>query len=486
MVLIIYNTLSRQKEAFIPRQHGQVTMYVCGVTVYASSHIGHAMSALTFDMIRRYLEYRNYQVKHVLNFTDIDDKIIQRAQAEQLDWRTLTERYIQQYLEWMDALNVKRATVYPRATEEMSAIIESIADLIAKGYAYELKGDVYYRVTRKPEYGELKHQSIDELRAGARVEIDEDKENVLDFALWKAAKPGEPHWPSPWGDGRPGWHIECSVMVLRHLGEQIDLHGGGSDLIFPHHENEIAQSEALTGRRPFVRYWAHNGMLQAKSWSEEDGSYRVEKMSKSLGNTLSVDKLLALGDPDMLRMFVLGSHYRKPLSYTGESFELALRNLEHLKKAFAPEETWPDAASLAGNPTATSALEQATRTARTVFEAAMDDDFNAPVALACLFELSTQIFKGRSANASGKSIVSARETLAELGGILGLRMKALSPQSSSQDSEPFIALLVDIRRELKAARQFALADRIRERLKELGVKLEDRSDGTSWRFERPS
>jgi cysteinyl-tRNA synthetase len=275
-------------------------------------------------------------------------------------------------------------------------------------------------------------------------------------------------------------------MVLRHLGEQIDLHGGGSDLIFPHHENEIAQSEALTGRRPFVRYWAHNGMLQAKSWSEEDGSYRVEKMSKSLGNTLSVDKLLALGDPDMLRMFVLGSHYRKPLSYTGESFELALRNLEHLKKAFAPEETWPDAASLAGNPTATSALEQATRTARTVFEAAMDDDFNAPVALACLFELSTQIFKGRSANASGKSIVSARETLAELGGILGLRMKALSPQSSSQDSEPFIALLVDIRRELKAARQFALADRIRERLKELGVKLEDRSDGTSWRFERPS
>ena len=486
MVLKIYNTLSRQKEVFVPQQPAQVTMYVCGVTVYASSHIGHAMSALTFDMIRRYLEYRNYQVKHVLNFTDIDDKIIQRAQAEQIDWRSLTERYMHQYLEWMDALNVKRATVYPRATEEMSAIIEAIADLIAKGYAYELKGDVYYRIMRKPEYGELKHQSIDELRAGARVERDEDKENVLDFALWKAAKPGEPRWPSPWGEGRPGWHIECSVMVLRHLGAQIDLHGGGSDLIFPHHENEIAQSEALTGRRPFAKYWVHNGMLQAKSWSAEDGSYRVEKMSKSLGNTLSVDKLLAMGDPDMLRMFVLGSHYRKPLSYTDESFALALRNLERLKKAFAPEEAWPDPTSVAGNATATTALEQATGTARIGFETAMDDDFNAPVALACLFELSTEIFKGRNANASGRAIDHARETLAELGGVLGLRIKAPSPQSRSQDSEPFIALLIDIRRELKAARQFALADRIRARLKELGVKLEDRADGTSWKFERPS
>ncbi|HEY6410041.1 MAG TPA: cysteine--tRNA ligase [Ktedonobacteraceae bacterium] len=486
MGLKIYNTLSRQKEAFAPWQPGQVSMYVCGVTVYASSHIGHAMSALTFDMIRRYLEYRNYQVRHVMNFTDIDDKIIQRAQAEQIDWHSLTERYMLQYLEWMDALNVMRATAYPRATEEMSAIIEAIADLITKGYAYELQGDVYYRITRKPEYGELKRQSIDELRAGARVERDEEKENVLDFALWKAAKPGEPSWPSPWGAGRPGWHIECSAMALHHLGVQIDLHGGGSDLIFPHHENEIAQSEALTGRRPFVKYWVHNGLLQGKTRSEEDGTYRVEKMSKSLGNTLSVDKLLAMGDPDMLRMFVLGSHYRKPLSYTDESFALALRNLERLKKAFAPEEVWPDLTSVAGNATATTALEQATRTARIGFEMAMDDDFNAPVALACLFELSTEIFKGRSANANGRALALARETLAALGGVLGLRMKALSPQSRSRDSEPFIALVVDIRRELKAARQFALADRIRERLQELGVKLEDRADGTSWKFERPS
>ena len=486
MVLKIYNTLSRQKEEFVPRQPGQVTMYVCGVTVYASSHIGHAMSALTFDMIRRYLEYRNYQVKHVINFTDIDDKIIQRAQAEQIDWRALTERYIQQYLEWMDALNVRRAAAYPRASEEISAIIEAITDLQARGYAYELRGDVYYRVARKPEYGELKHQSIDELRAGARVEKDEGKENVLDFALWKAAKPGEPRWPSPWGDGRPGWHIECSVMVSRHLGTQIDLHGGGTDLIFPHHENEIAQSEALTGQRPFVKYWVHNGILQVKARSEADGSYQVEKMSKSLGNTLSVDKPLAMGDPDLLRMFVLGSHYRRPLTYSDESFALALRKLERLKKAFAPEETWPDAASPADNAAATGDLEQATRTARIGFEAAMDDDFNAPVALACLFELSTEIFKGRTANAGGMAIDNARETLAELGGVLGFRMKALHLQRGSQGSEPFIALLVDIRRELKAARQFALADRIRERLKELGVKLEDRADATTWKFEQPS
>ena len=484
MGLKIYNTLSRQKEAFAPWQPGQVSMYVCGVTVYESSHIGHAMSALTFDMIRRYLEYRNYQVRYFMNFTDIDDKIIQRAQAEQIDWRSLTEHYLLQYLEWMDALNVKRATAYLRATEEMGAIIEAITELMTKGYAYELDGDVYYRITRKPKYGELKHQSIDELRAGARVERDEAKENVLDFALWKAAKPGEPQWPSPWGAGRPGWHIECSVMVLNHLGAQIDLHGGGSDLIFPHHENEIAQSEALTGRRPFAKYWVHNGLLQAKTRSEKDGTYRLEKMSKSLGNMLSVDKLLAMGDPDMLRMFVLGSHYRRPLSYTGESFELALRNLERLKKAVALEEVWPDPTSVEGNATATTALEQATRTARMSFETAMDDDFNAPVGLACLFELSTEIFKGRSAHASGRTLDLARETLAELGEVLGLRMNALSPQRSSPDSEPFIALLIEICRELKAARQFALADQIRERLRELGVKLEDRADGTSWKFDK--
>lgn len=484
MTLRITNTLSGQKEEFVPLVPGEVSMYVCGVTVYASSHIGHAMSAVTFDMIRRYLEYKGYRVSHVVNFTDIDDKIIKRALDENVPWQSITEKYVAEYLEWMDALNVERATVYPRATQEIAEIIGAIEKLVEKGYAYESQGDVYYRVLMKPEYGELKHQNLDELNAGARVEIGEAKENNLDFALWKAAKPGEPSWTSPWGPGRPGWHIECSAMALHHLGAQIDIHGGGADLIFPHHENEIAQSEALTGVRPFVRYWAHNGLMQAKILDEATGKWGIEKMSKSLGNTLSVDKLLKMGDPDMLRFFVLGSHYRSPLTYTDDSFEVALRNLESLKKVFDPTEKWPDPASKEGNAAATSALEKAVQTARHDFETAMDDDFNTPVVLAALFELKSEIFRLRSAGASGASLESARNTLAELGGVLGLRMRELPQAKGSQEVEPFINLLVDLRRELKAAKQFALADRIRDQLKELGIKLEDRPDGTIWKFEK--
>ncbi|HEX2910757.1 MAG TPA: cysteine--tRNA ligase [Chloroflexia bacterium] len=485
MALKIYNTLSRQLEDFKPRTPGKVTMYVCGVTVYASSHIGHAMSAITFDVIRRYLEYKGFEVRHVINFTDIDDKIIRRAQEEKVDWHVLTERYVKEYLDWMDALNVKRATVYPRATQEIPYMIEAIQDLINKGFAYESNGDVYYRVLAKPEYGELKHQSLDELMAGARVEIGEAKENELDFALWKAAKPGEPSWPSPWGEGRPGWHIECSVMALRHLDTQLDIHGGGTDLIFPHHENEIAQSEALTGHRPFSKYWMHNGMLQAKVQDPETGKWVVEKMSKSLGNTLSVGDILSKGDPDMLRMFVLGgSRYRNLLTYTDESFDAAFQSLERLKSPFAPAEKWPDPTSEEGNAAASSALIQAAESAQSGFEAAMDDDFNTPVALSKLFELKTEIFKGRDSGASGAAIQQAREILAELGGILGLRMKEVPQATTSQDTAPFIELLVEVRRDLKAARQFALADKIRDQLKDLGVKLEDRPDGTVWKFEK--
>jgi cysteinyl-tRNA synthetase len=484
VALKISNTLSGRKEEFTPLKPGEVTMYVCGVTVYASSHIGHAMSALTFDVIRRYLEYKGYAVRHVVNFTDIDDKIIKRAADEQVEWKSLTERYIKEYLDWMDALNVLRATVYPRATEEVDGIIAAIQTLIEKNNAYfASNGDVYFRALSQPNYGALKHQSPDELNAGSRIEVDEAKENALDFALWKAAKPGEPSWPSPWGPGRPGWHIECSAMALRHLGPQIDLHGGGADLIFPHHENEIAQSENLTGERPFVRYWAHNGLLQAKIIDPETGKAGVEKMSKSLGNTLSVGKLLEMGDPDMLRMFVLGSHYRNPLTYTDESFEVALRSLERLKAVFDPQATWGDPAA-PGKPGPTTALEQAVQAARAGFEAAMDDDFNTPAAIARLYELVREIFKGRDSGASGKSLAAARDTLAELGGVLGLRMRELPPVSGSQDTEPFIRLLVDLRKELKTAKQYQLADRVREGLKELGVKLEDRPDGTIWKIEK--
>lgn len=483
MALRIYNTLSQKKEDFVTREPGVVTMYVCGVTVYDNSHIGHAMSALTFDFIRRYLEYRGYAVRHVVNFTDIDDKIIRRAQQEGVDWHVITNRYANQYLEWMDALNVRRATVYPRATEEIDGIVAAVGELVDKGFAYESRGDVYFRVLSKPGYGDLKHQNLDQLQSGARVETGEIKENDLDFALWKAAKPGEPSWPSPWGPGRPGWHIECSVMALHHLGPQLDLHGGGTDLIFPHHENEIAQSESLTGQTPFVRYWAHNGMLQAKVLDEASGKLVVEKMSKSLGNSLTVDKILAKGDPDMLRLFVLGSHYRNQLTYTDESFEVALKSLANLKSVFGPDETWGDPASTEGQPEATAALQKATETARAGFEAAMDDDFNTPQALAHLFDLKREIFKGRDSGASPANLHLARETLAELGGILGLRMKELPQGGGEQAAEPFIALLVEVRRDLKAAKQFALADSIRDRLKTLGVRLEDRPDGTIWKVE---
>jgi cysteinyl-tRNA synthetase len=485
VALKISNTLSGRKEEFKTLKPGEVTMYVCGVTVYASSHIGHAMSALTFDVIRRYLEYKGNAVRHVVNFTDIDDKIIKRAQDENVEWKSITERYIQEYLDWMDALNVKRATVYPRATEEVDGIVAAIQTLIEKGNAYHASnGDVYFRALSQPNYGALKHQSPDELNSGARIEVEEAKENALDFALWKSAKPGEPSWPSPWGPGRPGWHIECSAMALRHLGPQIDLHGGGADLIFPHHENEIAQSENLTGERPFVRYWAHNGLLQAKLVDPETGKSSVEKMSKSLGNTLSVGKLLEMGDPDMLRMFVLGSHYRNPLTYTEESFEVALTSLKRLKSVFAPHETWGDPDSTVGKAEATAALEQAVQTAKAGFETAMDDDFNTPAAIARLYELVRETFKGRDSGASGAALQNARESLAELGGVLGLRMKELPITNGSQDVEPFIKLLVDLRKELKTAKQYQLADRVREGLKVLGVKLEDRPDGTTWIFEK--
>jgi cysteinyl-tRNA synthetase len=484
VALRIYNTLTRKEEDFVPLTPGEATMYVCGVTVYDSSHIGHAMSAVTFDIIRRYLEYKGYNVRHVINFTDIDDKIINRALKEGVEWQSITQRYIDEYLNWMDALNVKRATSYPKATETVQQIIEGIAALIEKGYAYEANGDVYYRVLKKPEYGELKHQGIDELRAGARIEIGEQKESNLDFALWKAAKPGEPSWSSPWGEGRPGWHIECSIMALHHLGEQLDLHGGGNDLIFPHHENEIAQSEALTGKRPFVRYWMHNGMMQAKVYNEETGRWAAEKMSKSLGNTLSVGKILERGDPDMLRMYVMESHYRSPITYTDESFEVAFKGLERLKGVFAPEEKWGDPSSTTGNANADAALREAVKTAREGFEAAMDADFNTPQARARLFDLRREIFKARDEGASGATLHEAREALAELGGVLGLRMKEVHRAEGGQDIAPFVDLLIETRRDLKAAKQFVLADNIREKLKELGVRLEDRPDGTTWKIER--
>lgn len=325
MSIKIYNTLTRKKEDLVTLEPGKVRMYVCGVTVYNKAHVGHAMSALVFDILRRYLEFRGYEVLHVTNFTDVDDKIITRANQLGMNPFALAEGYIQELTRNFKELNILPATAYPRATLEMDTIITMIQGLIEKGYAYPAGGDVYFRVQKDEDYGKLSGRRIEDMKAGARIEVGELKEDPLDFALWKAAKPGEPAWDSPWGKGRPGWHIECSAMNLTHLGEQIDIHGGGNDLIFPHHENEIAQTESLTGK-PFARYWVHNGMLNIGG----------EKMSKSTGNMITIDEFLASHPAEALRYLVLNSGYRNPLMFTDETVENAERGLERLRSALRP------------------------------------------------------------------------------------------------------------------------------------------------------
>src|SRR5215203_2111544 len=321
--LRIYNTLTRQKEPFETIEPGIVRMYVCGVTPYASAHVGHGMSTIAFDVIKRYLLHRGYEVRHAQNFTDIDDKIINRANAEGIDPNALTKELIEDWHAETRALNVMPATVYPRATLEIPFIIQMIDALIANGYAYEVDGDVYYRVRAFNDYGKLSHRNLDDLLSGARIDVDERKDDPLDFALWKGAKPGEPTWPSPWSDGRPGWHIECSAMCSHHLNSQVDIHGGGTDLIFPHHENEIAQSEAFLGVEPFARYWLHNGMLQLGG----------DKMSKSIGNVIRIKDLIEGKQIQAFRLMVLQSHYRAPLTFTEESLEAAARGLDRLVTA---------------------------------------------------------------------------------------------------------------------------------------------------------
>ncbi|NJP07108.1 MAG: cysteine--tRNA ligase, partial [Chloroflexaceae bacterium] len=331
MTLKIYNSLTRQIEPFETLEPGVVRMYVCGVTVYDDAHIGHAMSAIIFDILRRYLEWRGYRVQHVVNFTDVDDKIINRAHEIGHEPIAMAEHYIHEFLRQIQALNVLPATSYPRATDTMPEIIDFIQRLIDTGHAYAVEGDVYFRVESFAEYGKLSGRSREDMLSGTRFEIDPRKESPADFALWKGTKAGEPAWPSPWGDGRPGWHIECSAMNLKHLGEQIDIHGGGSDLVFPHHENEIAQSESLTCK-PFARYWVHNGMLQFL----DPQSGQIQKMSKSLGNLITIDNLLAEYPAEMFRLVVLNSHYRRPLTYNSEVAADTMRKLERLRGALRP------------------------------------------------------------------------------------------------------------------------------------------------------
>ncbi|MCC6629606.1 MAG: cysteine--tRNA ligase [Chloroflexi bacterium] len=466
MALQLYNTLTRRKEPFETLEPGVVRMYVCGNTVYDSAHIGHLMKSIIFDVIRRYLEYRGYRVVHVENFTDVDDKIINRAAELGVEWTDLIERYIAEYLRQTEAFGILPATAYPRATQEMDQIQAMIAGLIDKGFAYAIGGDVYYRVNRKPDYGKLSNRNIEEMQAGARIEVDDRKEYPMDFALWKGAKAGEPAWSSPWGPGRPGWHIECSAMCWHHLGAQLDIHGGGRDLIFPHHENEIAQSEAFHGAQPFARYWLHNGLLLVDD----------EKMSKSLGNFITIQNVLDRGEAVPFRYFVVTSHYRKPVNYTRADFEAAARGLARLHGGLRPA-TEPPTPS----PEADTELERARGAAVDAFVTAMDDDFNTPDALAALHNLMRAINRGRDAAASAAAVRTSQATLRELAGVLGVDLDAAGGDRSAADAAPFIQLLIDVRAELRAARQWALADTIRQRLAEQGVQLEDSPTGTTFR-----
>jgi cysteinyl-tRNA synthetase len=460
MGLQVYSTLSRKKEDFETIEPHKVRMYVCGPTVYDKAHVGHAMSALVFDIIRRYLQYRGYEVKHVMNFTDVDDKIINRANKLGCDPFVLAETYIQQFNKHLKDLNILPATVNPRATREMDEIISFITDLIDKGYAYEAGGDVYYRVSKKADYGKLSGRKLDDMRAGARIEVDERKENPLDFALWKAAKEGEPAWDSPWGKGRPGWHIECSAMSGAHLGDQIDIHGGGNDLIFPHHENEIAQTEAHTGKQ-FARYWIHNGMLQ----------FSGEKMSKSLGNLITIDDFLAKHPADARRMMVLNSGYRNPLTFNDEVIGQAERALERLQSGLKASQ--PGAAGLAD----VSTLTDAAKAARNGFEASMDDDFNSAGALGHLFELVRVINQARADGATDEQLKAAQSVLEELTSVLGLTLRV---QKETQAADAFVDLLMEVRAEVRQAKLWALSDKIRDRLAELDVQVEDSKNGSTW------
>ncbi len=461
----LYNTLSRKKEELSTLEPGVVKMYVCGPTVYNDAHVGHAMSALVFDIVRRYLEYRGYQVKHVMNYTDVDDKIINRANALGVDPFELSQRYIDDFDHNLSDLNIQPATAKPRVSKTMPQIIDFISGLIERGYAYPASNsDVYFRVSHDEDYGKLSARKLDDMQAGSRIEVEELKEHPMDFALWKAAKPGEPSWDSPWGKGRPGWHIECSAMNLAELGEQIDIHGGGNDLIFPHHENEIAQSESFTGK-PFAKYWMHNGMLQLGG----------EKMSKSLGNIISIKEFLARRDADVMRMLVLNGSYRAPLVFNDETLDGAEKGLERIMAALRPSA----ASSAAVSSSALNALSVQLDATKLGFTSAMDDDFNTAGALGTLFDLVRAVNTARDAGAGAGQLKPAQETLRQLAGVFGLR---LEEKTGSEGADQYINLLLEVRTEVRKQKLWALSDLIRDRLKALNVLVEDSKEGSTWRY----
>jgi cysteinyl-tRNA synthetase len=455
----LYNSLSRRKEEFRPLGD-TVNIYVCGVTTSNFSHIGHALSSVTFEVLHRYLEYRGFKVKRAQNFTDVDDKIIAQASREGSNPDSVAAKYMDAFNEDMAAFGVRPATLRPRATQEIPQIIEMVKGLIEKGFAYEAEGSVYYRVRNFPTYGALSGRTLDEMLQGTRFDPEPGKEYPADFALWKLSKPGEPSWESPWSKGRPGWHIECSAMSLHHLGEQIDIHGGGLDLIFPHHENERAQSEAFTGKSPFARFWMHNGLLRLEG----------EKMSKSLGNIVRLRDALKRNTPDAIRLWFYSSHYRSPLVYDLESIDAQERAAHRLRAALAS----PAAAGQSDGRGSAPAVDPAPY--REQFEAAMDDDLNVPQGVAAVFELAREINRARD---EGRDVREARATLRQLGGdVLGLSFSA--PASTGGPADPEIEQLIGKRNALRAEKRYADADAVRNQLLEMGVALMDSAEGTRW------
>lgn len=464
MAIKIYNTLTRKKETFIPIEENKVKMYVCGPTVYNYIHIGNARPPIVFDTVRRYFEYRGYDVHYVSNFTDVDDKIIQAAKEAKEEVPQLAERFIQAYHEDIEALGVQKADDHPRVLENMQEIIDFIAALIEKGYAYEADGDVYFKTRKFKDYGKLSHQSIDDLQMGARIEVGEKKHDPLDFTLWKAAKEGEIAWDSPWGKGRPGWHIECSAMAKKYLGETIDIHAGGQDLTFPHHENEIAQTEALTGK-PFANYWMHNGYIKIND----------EKMSKSLGNVVLVHELIQQYDPEVIRFFMLSVHYRNPINFNDELLASAKTSLERLKETVQNlEHRLEHSADLAHNDEETLSV---IADLKAQFIAAMDDDFNTANAMTVLFDLSKEANRYlTNKNSSKRVLTTFLNTFLEIGQVLNV---TLQQEKALLDDE--IEQLIAEREAARKARDFAKADAIRDELLSKNIVLEDTPQGVRWK-----
>lgn len=463
MTIKIYNTLTRQKEDFQPLEEGKVKMYVCGPTVYNFIHIGNARPPIVFDTVRKYLQYRGYEVQYVSNFTDVDDKLIRVANELGTDVPTVAQRFIDAYFEDVLSLGCSKADVHPRVTESMDIIIDFIEALIEKGFAYESEGDVYYRTRKFEGYGKLSHQSIDELRSGARIEVGEKKQDALDFVLWKAAKEGEISWDSPWGKGRPGWHIECSAMAKKYLGDSIDIHAGGQDLSFPHHENEIAQSEALTGKQ-FAKYWMHNGYINIDN----------EKMSKSLGNFVLVHDIIQRHDPQVLRFFMQSVHYRHPINYSDELLENAKSALDRLKTAYHNlQHRLETATNLTDNNEEWLAKIQGLHD---LFVKEMDDDFNTANGISVLFELAKQANYYLMEKHTHTDVIEAfSHQFHQLFTILGLSLK--EDQLLDEDIEKLIEERIQARKD----RNFSRSDEIRDQLKAMNIILEDTPQGTRWK-----